>query len=65
MISLNECILPFTCMSCKEFVHSTKVIEVQYDQGESPSRLLLCDNCQLELARRILFRRGKVNAAEQ
>lgn len=65
MISLTKSLLPFTCMSCKEFVQSTKIIEVQYDQGESPSRLLLCDNCQSELARRILFRRGKQNAAEQ
>ena len=65
MISLNKPFLPFTCMSCKEFVRSTQVIEVQYDQGESPSRLLLCDNCQLELARRILFKRGMKNATEQ
>lgn len=65
MINITKCLLPFTCMSCKEFVQSTKIIEVQYDQGENPSRLLLCNNCQLELARRILFQRGKANATEQ
>lgn len=65
MISLNKCDLPFTCMSCKKFVQSTKVvIEVRYDQSEAPERLCLCSNCQLELARRILFRRGKTNATE-
>lgn len=60
MINLRKCYLPFTCTSCKKFVHNAKsLIEVQYDQSEDPNRLYLCEDCQLELARRILFQRGR------
>ena len=62
MINVKTCSLPFTCMSCKKFVQGAKsIIEVQYDQSEGPERLLLCNDCQLELSRRILFRRGREN----
>lgn len=59
MIKLETSVIPFTCMSCKEFVASTTIISVRHEQGEIDSKLLLCNNCQAELARRIIFRRSK------
>lgn len=59
MIKLDSSVIPFTCMSCKEYVASTTIISVRHEQGEMDSKLLLCNNCQLELTRRIIFRRSK------
>lgn len=50
MIKLQTSVIPFTCMRCKEYVTSTTIISVRHEQGESFNQLLLCNNCQAELA---------------
>ena len=66
MIRLRETPLSYACASCGKLSLSA-LIEVGTDQEaiKHNARINLCDACKEELARRILFRRGKQNATEQ
>lgn len=68
MIELRNSPIPFHCASCGKFAAlGTTLIDIGEDQVAMVhnAKINLCDTCMNELARRILFRRGKANAAEQ
>jgi len=66
MIELRSTPLSYACASCGQLSLSD-LIAIGEDQVAMAhnAKINLCDDCKLELARRILFRRGKQNATEQ
>ena len=66
MIELRDSPFSFSCASCGKLTYSYLI-----DLGDNQvamahnAKINLCDACKEELARRILFRRGKANATEQ
>ena len=66
MIELRESPFSYACASCGKLTLSA-LIEIGEDQVAIAhnAKINLCDACKDELARRILFRRGKQNATEQ
>ena len=64
MIDFQETSFSYMCASCGSLTLEP-LIDVCTERTVSNIKINLCSACQYELARKILFRRGKANAAEQ
>ena len=63
MIDFMSTPFSYSCASCGK-VTMEPLIDVCAERITNNVKINLCSNCQYELARKILFRRGKANATE-
>lgn len=64
MIDFQPTPFSYACASCGKLTLEP-FIDVCTERIISNAKINLCSTCQYELARKILFRRGKQNATEQ
>lgn len=64
MIDFHPTPFSYACASCGKLTLEP-LIDICTERTVNNAKINLCSDCQYELARRILFRRGKENAATQ
>ena len=64
MINFQDTPFSCACASCGKLTMEP-LIDVCTDRTICNVKINLCSTCQYELAQKILFRRGKINATEQ